>query len=385
MRSRFSCRAASLALTIFAGLSLSAGCGGGGGSTPSMNVTFTRIADKSMSEFAAVDRFDLPSINGAGTAAFQVDVTFTNFLAGAIYKGSGGAVTKIADPTAGALGGVDDHVTINDAGTVAFHASDVTSIFTGSGGALTLVANTSQVPGGLAPIGAPAINAVGAVAFAGTNAAVPPTDTRLFLKSDAGITTLQQTQAGGFASLGNVAMNDSGVVAFQGMKTDASQGVYVRSAAGVVSVIADINTPGRNGFSFGNPVINSGGMVALRAIKNSQVSSQAILVGSGGAPTTVADTTSVASPFVSFGEPSINDNGSVAFLGLERDGTKGVFVLFPGASTPVPIVKVGDAMFGSSVVQLDFGRNALNNANQLAFIYALQDGSIGIAVANVQR
>jgi hypothetical protein len=49
------------------------------------------------------------------------------------------------------------------------------------------------------------------------------------------------------------------------------------------------------------------------------------------------------------------------------------------------VIQTGDALFGSSVTNVDLGRFALNDCFQLAFEYTLQDGRTGIAVASLRK
>jgi hypothetical protein len=46
------------------------------------------------------------------------------------------------------------------------------------------------------------------------------------------------------------------------------------------------------------------------------------------------------------------------------------------------VIKVGDALFGSTVAYLDMGNAALNDVGQFAFSYRLANNVSGIAVAN---
>ena len=87
-----------------------------------------------------------------------------------------------------------------------------------------------------------------------------------------------------------------------------------------------------------------------------------------GAIVTIADTTENFSFFTSdeivLGEPAINEVGTVAFVALDTDGTKG---LFTGPDPEVDkVIAVGDELFKSRVVDLDFS-GGLNNAGQIVF------------------
>ena len=47
------------------------------------------------------------------------------------------------------------------------------------------------------------------------------------------------------------------------------------------------------------------------------------------------------------------------------------------------VIGAGDALFGSTVTGLDLGRFALNDRDQLAFHYDLQDGRSGVAIVSL--
>jgi hypothetical protein len=113
--------------------------------------------------------FGSPAINDHGIVAFLAG-TRNSGGSGGIFAGAGApAVTKIADETDNllALNGVD----INNIGTVAFHAKFKTSggqgIFTGNGGPVTTIADTSGAFSGF-PGESPSINSNGEVVFIAT-------------------------------------------------------------------------------------------------------------------------------------------------------------------------------------------------------------------------
>lgn len=117
----------------------------------------------------------LPAINSAGAVAFEAGLLLNGRPSGGpgLFVGSGGSLTTIATTdlfTAGSpFRGFNVFPAINDAGTVAFEASvegdGVTGIFTGNGGPVTLVADSTGPLGFLARA---AINEAGAVAFLAT-------------------------------------------------------------------------------------------------------------------------------------------------------------------------------------------------------------------------
>src|SRR3954453_21318335 len=117
------------------------------------NYTFTKITDTTGS-FKALG---LPSLNEGGVIAFwaaQEDGSE------GIFTGAGGELTTIADTTGPlkdfgtSIAGYEVAPSINDAGTVAFWAArddGSEAIFTGAGGELHLVVEQTDVYTGFAP------------------------------------------------------------------------------------------------------------------------------------------------------------------------------------------------------------------------------------------
>ena len=108
------------------------------------------------------------------------------------------------------------------------------------------------------------------------------------------------------------------------------------------------------------------------------------MTGNGGPLTVVADT---SGPFQSFGfffgftPPALNNNGEVAFFADLDSGGSGIFV----GPDPVAdrVIGTGDTLDGSTVTNLRFCDEGLNNSGQLAFQATLNDPSVpeGVRVA----
>ena len=128
-------------------------------------------------------------------------------------------------------------------------------------------------------------------------------------------------------------------------------------------------------------MINDAGVVADVAFLNS--GNIEIFTGNGKGAVARTDPNS---SFFTFSEhPSINNRGAVAFFANESSGGEGIFVELTGGASPVAVIEVGDSLFGSIVTVLDLGRFGLNDHNQLAFQYSLQDGRSGIAIASLHK
>lgn len=126
--------------------------------------------------------FEGPSINDSGDVAFIARLD-ADPSSPEIRVISGGVPTTIADTT-GPIAGTFGLPHINDSGVVAFRAAldgGGVGIFTGDGGPLDTVVDTSGPFGDLASNGSVAINASGMVAFHGT---LDTNETGLFVGPD---------------------------------------------------------------------------------------------------------------------------------------------------------------------------------------------------------
>ncbi len=350
--------------------------------------TFIKIAEATGESF--FDRFDnRPAVNADGVVAFK-----GGYLGGSgIYTGSGGPTTTIAD-SSGEFAQFGEP-SINAGGTVAFFASPKTGgtgIYTHKAGTITPIALSSG------PIFSGfnselSINSGGTVAFYGQRAQTAGNGVVGIYTGNGGpITTVVQNTDPDFAAIGvRQSINDAGTVAFIARPSAASTaaGIFTRNAS-VTQQIVEASLPGAGSIFNGAPdapSINSTGTVAFVVGNNPE--GRGIYFGSGGTPLDIPDSGNPGSPttFVDgrgpFGDqfydgPAINDDGMIAFQSVLDAGFQGIF------TGPDPIldkvIAVGDALFGSTVNQLVFGHQGLNNGGQIAFWYRLDQGSEGIAL-----
>ena len=160
-------------------------------STRAETYSFTEIADTSQftQGFGAFG----PAINNTGEVAF---LGFGDGGAQGIFTGSGGALTVVADTTSG-FTGFGDSVRINEGGTVAFRADTTaggTGIFTGTGGAIATIVTTG---GTFTELFGHYINNSGTVAF---YASLPDGSVGIFTGSGGAIKTVTDT-TGAFSCL----------------------------------------------------------------------------------------------------------------------------------------------------------------------------------------
>lgn len=183
---------------------------------------------------------------------------------------------------------------INDEGTVVFKANLDTGgsgIFTGSGGLLTTIADTS---GPFSSFGAsPAINNEGTVVF---NTILDAGGSGIFTSSGGALTTVAQIS--GTSTLVAPAINEQGKVAFfeffQPMREPGSPGIIFTSSGGALTTIA--NTTGRDLLAIRGNQINNEGSVTFATIDRT-------LTGSGGSLNTIADTSGPLQTFYSSPPP----------------------------------------------------------------------------------
>jgi hypothetical protein len=341
-----------------------------------LSYTFTKIADTSdgLSNFGQA-----PALNNAGTVAFLADSGSPD-VGACLYTGHGRKLTPIA--CEGLLREhLDSFCAITDDGTVAFvlRSGRKEAILTGSGGPIATLYSTQNAL--FYTFGSPAFNNAGTVAFW---AATPATSFPwIIFAGDGGPGTIIDrsdvfwfTQFGTFPSL-----NSGGTVAY----------VLLFRPIPPLQPFDAINigdgqttTPlysSRDGFfrTLGDPVVNDAGTVAFFATL--APSGSGIFAGDGGPVQTIATTGSVFSGFAA--APSLNDRGIVAFLATLTAGGDGIF------TGPDPeadkVIATGDALFGSSVTELHFFRQGLNDTGQVAFFARLDDGTSGIYRADPEN
>jgi hypothetical protein len=345
--------------------------------------------------------FDHPPAISGGTVAFQA----RNSRQG-IYRGSGGALTKIVadgDPvpgTATVFGSGFSHAAISGS-KVAFQSAypGGNGVFVGSGGPLTVIAkNGDAAPsGGTFDVFANSVSISGdVVAF---HARTSTGDTGIFAGSGPGPTTKivmegEPAPLGTFTTFFAPAISGN-QVAFHGRYRDdigsGGDGIF-RGSGGDLTPIAKSgdNVPGEPSWtifwSFKDPAI-SGNTVAFIGDYND---GSGVFVGSGGALTAIA-LTGKPTPwgtFTGFDGPAVSGS-TVAFRGRYTGGTGGTAIFMFSDGILAPVIKTGDPLFGSTVNGLAsntsfgvFGLDAGGSFN-LAFQYSLADGRDGVAMAMV--
>ncbi|MBD1833727.1 hypothetical protein H6F61_13820 [Cyanobacteria bacterium FACHB-472] len=377
------------------------------GEAQAASFNFTKIADTSGSfdsfRGQGIGGYEpisaTPAINNQGTVAFSA---FLDAGGKGIFTGNGTTTTSIAN-TNSLFGGPPDRPTvgyplaelgsfsINDVGNVAFEAilesSGATGIFTSQG-------NFTLIESDFTSVDSPSINNPGTVVFLEETSRFFG-QTRITTSNSNSIASTYScfpsfcppAAAGDFERLSAPVVNDAGTIAFQARvyKSDGfvplggidddltSSGIFTGNGTRdngeiITNTIADSNGTFN---SFSDPSINNSGTVAFSAVLD--MGRSGVFTGNGTTTTTIADSSSA---FNNFGTPSINNFGTVAFLAALDVGGSGIFT----GNNPLKdkVIVTGDNLFGSTVQELSFYREGLNNSGQVAFFASLANGTSGI-------
>lgn len=341
---------------------------------------FTNIADNGSAFF---DFPGVPSVNSSGTVAFYAQrVSDVGIFKGGIGMPLTTVVTNTTESGKFADFGVKPAINVN--GVVAFEgelANSSTGIFTSSGGASTTIAVDV---GPFRAFGQPTLNASAKVAVYTSfdDVGGQPGGEAISAFASGATTNVDKDSTSPRNTYGLApTINGSGTVAFRANLDAGGSGLFAGNGVDPVATVAQ-TTP--SGFSaFNDPAINDAGFVAFRA-ESSSTNARGIYKASAGAVNPVA--VSGAGLFSNFADSvSINNTGSVAFVGQLFEGGRGIYVDTNGVRERV--IGTGDGLFGSTIINSEFGvafgNTALNDAGQVAFRYTLANGRTGIALASV--
>ncbi|MBD1927783.1 hypothetical protein H6F74_16250 [Trichocoleus sp. FACHB-90] len=370
----------------------------GTGEAQAASFNFTKIADtnSSFSSFSNSNPndnfFGSPALNNTGTVAFYAALDVGGE---GIFTSNGTTTTTIVDtnnsygnPSGEPIFNSFSSLSINDAKTVAFSTRlrssiSTTLIFKGEDETnfeLVVIATPRDA------VFFPSINNAGTVAFLEEFTGVF-VQTRIPISNGGSISSrscggvfCQPIAPGVFESISIPMLNDAGTVAFRGSvyqsdnESDIAGGIFTGndtpfSSEPIITTIADTSGIFRG---FSDPSINNSGNVAF--IAGLDTGSIGVFTGNGTTTTTIADSSGAFNSF--FGTPSINDFGTVAFLAGLDVGGSGIFT----GNNPLKdkVIVTGDTLFGSTVQELSFYREGLNNSGQVAFFASLANGTSGI-------
>jgi hypothetical protein len=353
--------------------------------------TFTKVADSAQDGFDPFS-FECSAINNRGDIAFRTARASrrgTQLIQG-IYRANadGMKLTTITEVGDGFdfLGQIPS---INDEGQVSFALRDFTqrgpnfletqSVMRGSGMKPTTIATTAD---DFNRFGfEPTVNNEGVVAFKADldNIDTFDNDNGLFSGQDgkrANITThylSSNSQFSEFGTLSRPSINNLGDIAFEeSVDGESTSGIFVTEEGGFKTIAA----PDPN-VNVGRPNLNDAGTVAFHRFFNDRAGEELVTVNDGQL-TVVADTSgpfqSFGFTFVGFTPPALNNNGDVAFLADLDTGGSGIFV----GPDPVAdrVIGTGDTLDGSTVTNLRFCDEGLNDSGQLAFQATFDDPNV---------
>jgi hypothetical protein len=325
------------------------------GTAEAGSYTFTLIADTSG---AFTYLHSPPAINASGTVVFTADLA-----AGGrgVFTGSGGALTTIAE-SGGLFLSIGGN-TINAAGTVVVGAelAGGDALLTGNGGVLTTIADPTTFAWLCCRA---SISDDGTVAFPG---GVAGGGDSIFARAAGGPLTIILPDTGPLKPSPGMdpTIDAAGVVVFGARIPGVSFGLYTGSGAAPSRIV---DTASGGGFvDFGIRPAIAAGRVAFEGVLASGV--RGIYTSRGGLVTTIADN---SASFYDFVDPAINSLGEVAFIAGLVGGDVAIFA----GSHPVAdrVIGLGDSLFDSTMISMDLLRGGVNDAGQIAFWAALASG-----------
>jgi hypothetical protein len=341
--------------------------------SPASAVNYFNVAD-STGPFGAFSLGDTRTVamNNNGFVAFRATLDAGG---SGIFLNNGHVVADTTGPFS-AFGGLS----IDDSDLLAFQADRTSGgpgIFVAGPGAPTnSVVTWADTSGGFRSFGVNPASGFDSVAFTGAI----PFGNAIAVSTNRFNSTIiaTDTYPSDFSAVGaRPSINFFNTVAFRATTTLAGDTGIFTYALSTWARITIADTSGA--FSaFGDwPSINIDDTVAFAAALDA--GGEGVYTGTGAAPNVtnlVADSTG---PYATFGFVSLSNLDTVAFVATLDAGGRGIFT----GPDPVAdrVIATGDALFGSTVTDVNFYTEGLTERNQLAFVYQLANGTTGIAVA----
>ena len=323
--------------------------------TAASDYTFIKIADDD-DVFGLI--FATPSINDAGQVAFIAAPGGSE----RVYIGDGGPLTEVATVSVSSISGINENGRVAVSQGVLFQDQ---TISLGDGGPLELVVENDGNPFGI--LGFAQLNSSDDLAFFAQVNGVAG----VHLASGFGNYTTIADETGSFDGFGFPLIADDGSVAFFAQGS-GQRGIYRWDGGGpLVPILTETLSVD---MSIGS--IGSGGNVAY---VRGTAFEQGIYIGNGITTTTIAD---ISGPFTAFSGIAMNDVGDYVFEGRPDGSFVNGYYDGPDPTTDC-VFAPGDPLFGSTLIGYTsvLGPNIINNHGEIAFIYILENGERGIAVA----
>jgi hypothetical protein len=310
--------------------------------------------------FSVLQSLDYASLNSAGTVAFRA----TPITGGqVILSGNGGQLTTVAT-TSFPFTEFSPVVSINSKGAVAFraHTSSVDGGIFGVGTPYLMYA-----AGAFAKLSDPSLNDAGSVSFG----------TADFIATQFPVQTILADTSGPFQSFGGSTLNNAGEVLFGAVRDSGETGIY-KSSGGAITAIADTNGPYQRFFG---RAMNDAGTVAFGAVM--KAGGQSIFSSTGAVSKLIASTGGGSFSMTYLGACAINNDGDVAFACGTRRGDSlrvahdnGAFIEYK------EVIRAGQILFGTPVLNFYFIGQGFNDAGQVAFLAQLANDQYVIVRAD---
>jgi uncharacterized protein (TIGR03437 family) len=341
------------------------------------NYTFTKIADNSPgSNLLIPGSSSSIALNASGAVAFSARRADSkgNPTSNLVLTGSGGALTIIED--SGSNLRFAYPYSINSSGAVLFGVTDSgkLTLYTGNGTGMSPVSTDPNDQ--LIGTATATMNDAGVIAYTALNGAVTGT-IPIRIVSNGNIRAVDPDN--NHSNFGIGQLDGPGNLVFVGATPSDSAPFLAIDKGGTVTTLATENSQLSLVLSY-FPALNDSGVVALTGHVGSETGPAAIVKVAGTKITTVVSGTGSYTP------ANINNSGTVVY-GIQGIGGLGNLTgIFAGPDPAADkVVAIGDDLFGSKVTRLfGLGYGAgrwLNDRGQVAFYYALANGTVGVAVA----
>ena len=337
--------------------------------TSAQAYTFQKVLELNTSGLEALG---LPHLNDAGQVAFHGTSDGVN---GIYVAEIGTAPQLVVDATHPQFDSFDPFTFINNSGTVVGWAQNTTTdeqyIYTAAPGqGADIIAQTNTTYDNFTS--APTINDDGLVAFASN------TRTRIHTRQYPDPPTTLLDTTGDFNTFWLPQINNDGAISFFGIDDDKGA-VYRRDDDGSLTTILDNQGEFTGLLPYSTP--NSAGEVAIHARRPGDPPSKwAIVRGDGGPVETLAEAADHGFADSAF-DLEINDNGFVAF-GPRMAADSSLALYAHDGDDLHKVLQRGDALFGDTLRDVFFVRG-LNQNNQVAFLYLLDNDEVGIGLTNL--
>lgn len=339
---------------------------------------FTIVADSTNPAFSGFGAY--PSLNNSGTVAFYAEKPPGS---GSVYTATDGSTPVLVSAGGNGAPSINEHGTVVSSRDI--EGGTATELYKHTPeGVFQQVARTGNEYRSFPDFAYLGDN--GTVVFVANRNPASPTRYGLYTGKGDGTTTALAENLGEFATFGGEpTINAAGTVAFTGGKDNLESGLYIAkggTSAGITTVLTQDGSPVRK-FD-GAPFINDNDQIAFKAYEDSSSEPGIFYANADGSGLTTfarAGGQGPDGPYSQFKSPVINNVGTIVFYANLDTGGRGIFA----GPKPVAdkVIVVGDSLFGSKVSNLGFLRG-LNDWNEIAFYYALEDGRSGIAKAKLK-